>query len=643
MRTPQTAPYGSWKSPIHAAQIAEGTLRLSQIEISGAAVYWKELRPGEGGRCVVVRRFPDGSTADVVPVPFNVRTRVHEYGGGGYLVDGDTVYFSNFADQRLYRVTGAGPPEPVTPEAEMRYADGIGDPRRGRLILVREDHTTGAGEPVNTLVALDPEAGGSGDILVSGKDFYASPRLSPDGSHLAWLTWNHPEMPWDAAELWVAPVDAAGNVQAAVHVAGGPDESVVQPEWSPNGVLHFISDRTNWWNLYRRQDGQAQPLAPMAADFARPQWGFRMSSYAFASAGRIVCTYCRNGTWVPAVLDTESGSLDTLDTSFRDISDVRADQGHACFVGGSPTSPTAVIRLDLQSARVEVLQRAGDFAVEADYLSVPEPIEYPTEGGQTAHGFFYAPRNPDFSPPSGEKPPLVVMSHGGPTSATSLSLRLGIQYYTSRGVAVLDVNYGGSSGYGRAYRRRLRGRWGVVDVDDCVNGARWLVERGEADGSRLAITGGSAGGYTTISALTFRDIFAAGASHFGISDCEALALETHKFESRYLDSLIGPYPEQRDLYRRRSPIHHADRLACPVIFFQGLEDRVVPPNQAEKMVAVLRAKGLPVAYVTFEGEQHGFRQAENIRRAVEAELYFFSRIFGFELADAVEPVEIENL
>jgi dipeptidyl aminopeptidase/acylaminoacyl peptidase len=640
----KVAPYGSWKSPITADLIVAETIRLGLIGLDGDDVYWSEMRPAEGGRYVLVRRTPDGRTADVTPSPFNARTRVHEYGGGATVVADTTVYFSNWNDQRLYRQDPGGQPRPITPEGELRYADGVVDRGRGRMVCVREDHTVAGREPINAIVSLALDGGDDAhQVLASGNDFYATPRLSPDGARLAWLTWNHPNMPWDGTELWVGELQADGSLGRAERVAGGPAESIFQPEWSPDGVVHFVSDRSGWWNLYRWRDGRVAPLAEMAAEFGLPQWVFGMSTYGFASAERIICAYSEGGTWHLAGLDTATGRLTPIDTPYSEIGAVQAGPGRAVLLAGSPTEPTSVVQLDLATGQVEVLRRSSTVPVDPGYLSPPQPIEFPTERGLGAHAFFYPPRNRDYVAPSGERPPLLVISHGGPTGATSSTLDLGIQYWTSRGIAILDVNYGGSTGYGRAYRQRLEGRWGAVDVDDCANGARYLVARGAADGNRLIIRGGSAGGYTTLCALTFRDVFQAGASYYGVSDLTALAQETHKFESRYLDRLVGPYPERAHLYRERSPIHFTDRLSCPVIFFQGLEDPVVPPSQAELMVEALRAKGVPVAYVPFEGEQHGFRRAEHIKRALEAELHFYAQVFGFELAEPVEPVRIENL
>jgi len=649
----QVAPFGSWKSPISSDLIAAGSVGLGQIILDGDDVYWIEARSAEAGRVVIVRRTPDGRIEDVNPPPFNARTRVHEYGGGGFAVDHGTVYFANYADQRLYKVEPGSVPSPLTPEGAWRYADLLVDRSRGLIYCVCEDHTSttttangGQGSPVNGIASI-PLAGGSPRMLAAHHDFCSSIRLSPDGARLAWLCWDHPNMPWDGTQLYVARIRNDGSLQAPTAVAGDAtgEESIFQPEWAADGVPTFVSDRTGWWNLYHAGSGAAEPICPKAAEFGMPQWVFGMSTYAFTGGERgstIVCAYCEVGTWRLGIIDPSKATLEPLELPYTSISGLRAAGGSAYFVGASPTEPAAIVRLDLGTHEVEVLRRSSDIAIDLGYVSTPQPIEFPTDKGRTAHGLFYPPQNADFASPVEERPPLLVMSHGGPTSASQHAFRPSIQYWTSRGIAVLDVNYGGSTGYGRAYRSRLNGEWGIVDVGDCANGARYLVEQGLVDGARLAITGGSAGGYTTLTALTSTNVFAAGASHYGVSDLEALALDTHKFESRYLDRLIGPYPERRDLYVERSPINHTDRLSSPMIVLQGLEDKIVPPNQAEMMVEALRKKGLPVAYITFEGEQHGFRRAENIKRALDAELYFYSRIFGFELAEPVDPVPIEN-
>ncbi len=642
MADPKVAPYGSWKSPITSDLIVSAAIRLMDIALDGGDSYWLEGRPTEGGRHVIVRRTPDGWTTDMTPSPFNARTRVHEYGGAPFAVAEGTIYFSNFSDQRLYCQEPGLKPRPLTPDADLRYADAIFDVRHNRLVCVREDHTV-EGEAVNALVSIDLGSGGPGTVLVSGNNFYSSPRLSPDGSRLAWLTWNHPNMPWDGTELWVAEIGGDGSLHALQQVAGSVEESVFQPEWSPDGVLYFVSDRTGWWNLYRWGDGRIEALCEMEAEFGLPQWIFGMSTYGFVSHHRIICVYSQGGRRYLASLDTQELSLESIDIPYTMVSGLRTAPGRAMFLAASPEEQTSIIDLDIDSGRSTVIRRCSDITIDPGYISMPEAIEFPTEGGLTAHAFFYSPTNHDYVAPPGERPPLLVRSHGGPTGETLSVLDWTTQYWTSRGFAVVDVNYGGSTGYGRAYRRRLNGHWGIVDVDDCVNAARYLAAQCLVDPGRMAIRGGSAGGYTTLAALAFRNAFQAGASYFGVSDLEALARETHKFESRYLERLIGPYPERRDLYQERSPIHFTDGISCPMIFFQGLEDEVVPPNQAERMVEAVRAKGLPVAYLAFEGEQHGFRRAENIKRAMDAELYFYARIFGFELADPVEPVPIANL
>jgi dipeptidyl aminopeptidase/acylaminoacyl peptidase len=642
----QTAPYGSWKSPITSDLIVKESIGLGQVKMDGDDVYWIEMRPSEGGRQVIVRRTGDGRTTDVNPSGFNARTQVHEYGGGDYIARNSVVYFTNFSDQQVYRHAPDTEPQLISEartDAQLRYADFVIDASRNRLISVREDHRANDREAVNTLVAL-PIDGADPQILISGNDFYSSPRISPNGSRLAWLTWNHPNMPWDGCELWVGDIASDGAITNQKMVAGGQRESIFQPEWSPDGILYFVSDRSGWWNLYRvGAEAAIECVCEMQAEFGAPQWIFGLSTYAFESAERIVCAFAGRGLWRLGIINVHSGQLQRIDAPYTDVSYVCAAPGRAVFRAGAPQAPFSIIEMDLATGTTKVLQRASKLDIDSGFISEPQPIEFPTEAGLTAHGFYYPPKNRDVVAPNLERPLLLVKSHGGPTSATTAVLMLGIQYWTSRGIAVLDVNYGGSTGYGRAYRERLNGTWGILDVDDCVNGARFLATRGDADGNRLMIDGGSAGGYTTLCALTFRDQFKAGASHFGVSDVEALAKETHKFESRYLDNLIGPYPERRDLYIQRSPIHFSDRLSVPVIFFQGLEDKVVPPNQAETMVEALRQKGVPVAYVAFEGEQHGFRRAENIKRALDGELYFYSRVFKFEVAEPVEPVPIDNL
>jgi dipeptidyl aminopeptidase/acylaminoacyl peptidase len=640
---PPLAPYGTWRSPISTDLIVAGSVGLGSPTLEGDKTYWIESRPLEKGRCVLVCREGDGRLSELTTAPFSVRSRAHEYGGGAYCVHNGTIYFSNDKDQRLYRLQAGEEPQPLTPEAPLQFADGLIDPVCNRWIGVREDHRP-AGESQDTLVAIDLAAGEQeGQILVSGATFYSSPRLSPDGTQLAWLSWNHPNMPWDGTELWLADLAANGSLTQPRCLAGGSHESIFQPEWSPDGQLYFVSDRTGWWNLYHWDGSECIDLCPQSAEFGLPQWVFGMSTYGFISSSEILCTYTQNGLWFLGRLDLQQGQLTEIPNPYSEISNLQVQGQRAVFLGGSADQMTAVVEIDLSTGRFSTLHSSGELTIDPTYLSRPQSIAFPTDQNRTAYGIFYPPTNPEYQAPADKKPPLLVKSHGGPTAQTRSGLNLGIQYWTSRGFAVLDVNYGGSTGYGRAYRQRLNGTWGIVDVQDCANGARYLAEQGLVDPQRLCIDGGSAGGYTTLCALTFTSVFKAGASRYGVSDLTALAEDTHKFESRYLDTLVGPYPQRQDLYDARSPIHHVDRLACPVIFFQGLEDKVVPPNQAEQMVAALRQKGLPVAYVVFPEEGHGFRQAETIKRALEGEFYFFARIFGFQPADPVEPIAIENL
>ena len=636
------APYGTWRSPIDGDAVARDDMwRYSLLTASGGAVYWSEARPLEGGRLVVVRKDHGAEPIDVTPEGFNVRTRVHEYGGGAFAVHGSTVFFSNFADQRVYRQDGVGiEPRAITPESDApagaRYADGRVTHDGGLLICVRER----AAEPehVNELVAVPADGSGEPAVIASGHDFFGAPRLSPDGGRLAWLSWDHPRMPWDGTELWVADLHADGTLAEPSLVAGGPNESILQPEWSPDGVLHFISDRTGWWNLYRAGDGGPEPLAPLEADLGGPMWIFGLSWYGFLDAGRIACAYAEEGRDRLAIVHAP-GRLEPLDAEWTTIEGLTTDGSHALLIGSSPARSARVVSLDPATGAVEELTTDDGEGLDAAYVSSPRPIAYPTTGGATAHALLYPPCNPGFVAPASQKPPLLVEVHGGPTAHVTPRLLPSIQFFTSRGFAVADVNYGGSTGYGRAYRERLKGQWGVVDVDDAVQVARHLAEQGEVDPSCMAITGGSAGGWTVLCALALRDVFSAGADYFGVSSLVGFNEDTHKFESRYVDSLVG---RSEELLRERSPITHADRIRAPVIVLQGLEDEVVPPSQSEVIIEALARNGVPHAYITFPGEQHGFRKAENIKRAIEAELSFYGQVFGFEPADDIEQVQLRG-
>lgn len=642
---PTVAPYGTWRSPITAHLITAKAVGLGPPIVDGETLYWLEQRPQEAGRTVLVRLSEAGFAEDVTPAPFNCRSRVHEYGGGAVAVRDGVIVFSNFADNRVYVIEPGSDRQPraLTPEDKLRYADFQIDLPNRRVIAVREDHRV-AGEPANALVAISLDPGpvpNDGRVLAAGADFYAYPRISPDRRRLAWIDWNHPNMPWDGTRLCIADLRADGRLGPIQVLAGGDGISVLQPTWAPDGVLHYLSDESGWWNIFRWRQGAPEPAAPMAADFGFPLWSLGTESFGFLKDGRLVARYSVDGRACLGLID--GGLLRRIDTPYASTSLPRPLGEDLVLLGAAADRPTELALWRLGEHGARVIARASSLELDPAMVSTARPIRFPTTGGREAFGYHYPPANGGFIGPDGEKPPLIVISHGGPTGAAGSSFSLAIQFWTTRGFAVVDVNYGGSTGHGRAYRARLDGQWGVVDVDDCCAAARYLVEAGEADPDRLIIRGGSAGGFTTLAALTFRDVFRAGASHYGIGDLMALARETHKFESRYLDRLIGPLPEAEALYRERSPIHHAEKLNCPVIFFQGLDDKVVPPNQAETMVAALKAKGIPVAYVPFEGEGHGFRKAENIKTALESELAFYGRVLGFTPADDLPALAIANL
>lgn len=641
----RVAPYGAWVSPLSAKMLAEGGVRLREATASGNHVYWTEGRPAEGGRNALMRWTPGGRLEEALDARYNVRTLAHEYGGAAYKVFQDDIYFVHFDDQRLYRQRGSGSPEPITIEPpsprSVRYADIDMSPDGKRVYCVREVHTP-HGNVENEIVCLPCDGSGDAQVLWNRHDFVSYPRLSPDGRRLVWTCWNHPNMPWDGSELWCAEVRADGSTGEAELIAGGADESIFQPAWNSDGVLHFVSDSTGFWNLYRMERGRVVPVCPMDAEFGLPQWVFGQTTYAFLGDGRIVCAWVRAGIDHLGVLEKDA-TLREIWCPYDSFDGVQTFVGTSIVtIAASAREPASVVVLDVDSGSIEIVRKSREIAVDPGYLSEPESIEFPTSEDRTAHALFYAPANRDFESPPGELPPLLVMTHGGPTTKTSSAFNAAIQFWTSRGFSVVDVNYGGSTGYGRAYRERLRGTWGIVDVEDCVNAARYLAKEGRADGARLAIRGGSAGGYTTLCALTFHKVFTSGTSFYGIADCEALARDTHKFESRYLDSLIGPYPERRDLYVARSPIHHMDEMSCPLLILQGLEDKVVPPSQAEAMLAALARAGLPHAYLAFEGEQHGFRKAETIIAAHEAELSFYGQIYGFETPGVEYRVEVRK-
>ena len=643
-----TAPYGSWASPITTDLVAsEGGVSFAYLDISEEGVYWTESRPQENGRSALVFRPHGGEPADVVPPEFNVRTRVHEYGGGAWFRHDRVVFCSSFDGSRLYRIEEPGDePRPITPEPSephaLRYADGRVFAGGRLIVCVRELH--GEGEPVNELVVLPADGSSEPKVVATGRDFYAAPRPSLDGSSLAWLAWDHPHMPFEGTDLCVADLASDGSVSNGRRVAGSEQESIFQPEWSSDGLLYFVSDRTGWSNLYVERDGEVHALTLEEAELGYPQWVFDLSRYAFLADGRIACIFTRAAIDSLELFDPQSGNLERLDLPYTSYSSpsLRSHGGRLVFPASTPIEAAAVIELDLDSGDTKILRRSTEVKLDERYISVAQPVDFPGADGLTSHGFYYAPASPEFSGPDDELPPLVVFVHGGPTAHVTPSLELQVQLFTSRGIAVVDLNYGGSTGYGREYRDRLRGRWGEIDVEDSAAAARYLGDRGDVDLARVQITGGSAGGYTTLMALAVRDEFASGVSYYGVADLVTFHEETHKFESHYDEYLVGPWPDAVDLYRDRSPVAHADSISDPLLLLQGLDDKVVPPSQAEVIVDALKRRGVPYAYIAFEGEGHGFRKAENIKRASEAHLSFLAQVSGFEPADEIEPIEVEK-
>jgi dipeptidyl aminopeptidase/acylaminoacyl peptidase len=637
--TKQKLAFGSWESTITTDLILNNSVSLGEISLFGDDIYWVEMRANEGGRYVVVKQTIDGKKTDAIPSGYNARTRVHEYGGGSYLVTNRGVVFSNFDDQSLYLVDANNVCKKLTIQEDCRYADIIYDKYRERLICIREDHSERAKEAVSSIIAVSLLESGNEIILQCGADFYSNPRLSNDGQKLCWISWFHPNMPWDNTSLFTSEINDVGQIGKASLVAGGDiNESVCQPSWSCDDILYFISDKNNWWNLYRLGENGIECIIKLDAEFAVPQWSFRESNYDFIDYNSIISIYRQQGLAYIAIINTDKKTFETLSLSYTEIESLVCKKNKAYFLGSSPIEFKSIIEYDIEKKIVNVIQKSNAICLDKEYISVGESISFPVDENKHAHAVFYRPQNRYYTGLDDEKPPLVVMSHGGPTGESHNGLKMVVQFFSSRGFAVLDVNYGGSSGYGREYRRRLNGNWGIVDVNDCSKAALYVAEEGWVDKDRLAIRGGSAGGFTTLAALAYTDVFKAGASHYGVSDLEALTKETHKFESRYLDTLIGAYPETQEIYKERSPVNAVDRLSCPVIFFQGLEDKIVLPNQAELMVDALKLKGIPVVYVAYEGEQHGFRQAKNIKRTLESELYFYATIFNFKCADKIEPI-----
>jgi dipeptidyl aminopeptidase/acylaminoacyl peptidase len=638
---PVVAPYGSWESPLSAEALSGARVSFADLRSVDGRLYWTETQPAAGGISALLCMGRDTTAAPITPAGVNVRTRVHEYGGAPFVVVGDTAYYSNYTDQRLYAQKPGSAAAPLTPPG-YRYADCTAQSTHGvaaALIGVREDHTDPS-HVRNALVRVPLPDGGAGTVLYGDSDFVAYPRLSPDGKELAFISWNHPYMPWEATELKLARLDGT-RITAAVTVAGGPAESVIEPQWDTDGTLYFISDRGGYWNLYARRGATVHAVWPRAAEFANPLWQLGQANYVLLGEARAVLKFDERGLHRLALVDLEHGEARILDLPYVEYAHlVRVDAGHVAAVAGSTAAPPSIVRIDVNSGSAQTLHTAGSALLTPAGVAVAEPIEFPSAHGRLAHAFYYPPRNPAFVAPTDTLPPLLTLVHGGPTAQASAAYNARIQFWTSRGFAVVDVNYGGSSGYGRAFRQELNGNWGVVDVDDVIAAARFLVHDGRADPAHVAISGGSAGGYTVLAALCTSDVFRAGADYYGISDMTALARDTHKFESRYLDSLIGPLPQAQAVYASRSPLNRLDGFKVPLIIFQGAEDPIVPPNQSALIVDALRARGVPLAYLLYPGESHGFRKPENIIRSLQSELSFYGQVFGFTPADRLPPLAI---
>lgn len=636
-----TAACGSWHSPICLDQLIHNVVRLGEPAVDGDRVCWLETRPSDGGRSILVAKDPGKPKYDLTPEPFSVRSRAHEYGGGSYLMRGERLWFINDGDQCIYFMSlHSGKVRRLTEPGKKRYAQLCLDEAWNRLIAICEDHS-GDGEPASYVAAIDLDSGRVGP-MIDGADFYSDPQLSPNGRQLAWLSWSHPNLPWDTTELWLADLDADGNPAAPRLISLGRDESVFCPLWSPDGTLYFVSDRSGWWNLYRQQGEQTVAVNAEQAECGMPQWVFGMCTYGFIDEHNLVVASTADGLWRLHRLDLRTGEKTRVARRWTNIGHVAAGPGHCLLLGGSEDTAFSAISVD-DDGNEQILGSAMSDPIDPAYVSIPKAITFPTSDGDVAHGFYYAPVNPAFCVADDEKPPLLVNCHGGPTSATVTTIKLDIQFWTTRGFAVLDVNYRGSTGYGREYRQKLYGAWGLADIEDCIHGARYLTEQGLADPKRLGIRGGSAGGFAVLAALAFHDTFAVGASFFGIGDLKKMFETTHKFEACYDYWLLGPKEDIDRLCEDRSPLHHADRISCPTIFLQGLDDKVVPPEQSASMARALERNGIPVTLIEFAGEGHGFRQSQNIRRGYEAELYFYGRILGFTPADDLEPVVIRNL
>jgi dipeptidyl aminopeptidase/acylaminoacyl peptidase len=629
----QTAPFGAWNSPVTSESLVKDTVQFYEAASCGEDFFWIELLPSEKGRFRLAWRNSKNEIVDLAP-EMSVRTRIHEYGGGALTAHQGAIYFINDRDGRIYRLEVGRPPVAITSPGKLRFADlSVGE----CIYAVCEEKTDQ--EDINKIVRIEKD--GSVIDVAKGHDFYSAPRVSPNQKQLAWVSWDHPNMPWDGSLLWTATITSVG-IQDSMLVAGGKSESICYPRWSPQGDLYFFSDKTGFWNLYRLKKGKVEELFPLDAEFTFPPWVLGRGNYEFLKDGKVLCVYSRNCVDHLAVLDPEKKTLSEIELPFTVIKQVCVAGKSVYFFGASPTLALSLIQMELSSKKWKVLKQSVGVQLEEDWVSVPTPITIQTRHHDTSYGFYYPPKNPNFCAPKGEAAPVILKCHGGPTGHVQPMLSLEIAFWTSRGFGFFDVNYSGSSGYGKAYRERLKGTWGVREVEDCIDGSNTLVKLGFADPKRLLIRGGSAGGYTALCALAFHNQFAAATSYYGVSDLELLVKDTHKFEKYYLTGLIGPYPEQKELYHERSPIYHVDGIKKPLLLLQGDKDPVVPLNQSVDIYEKLKKRNVPVALKVFEGEQHGFKGAEAIKRALEIELFFYAQILGIKLPERIEPIPIEN-
>ncbi|MEM8985835.1 MAG: prolyl oligopeptidase family serine peptidase [Pseudomonadota bacterium] len=639
-----TAPYGAWSSPLSAEHLSGQSYGFFDLQFNHGALYWREHKPSEGGKYALMHFTKKDGAAEAGGQSLDVRTQVHEYGGRAVLAANDFVVVSNIADHQLYQWSAGGHARKLTAIDGLRFADCVEDAARNRIICVREDHR-GEGEAQNTIAAimLEPSSSDEGQrVLVEGSDFFAYPALSPDGEKIAWVSWDHPNLPWDNTSLWVGDIDQAGEIVNRRKLNDGVRESILQPRWKDNETLYFISDRTDWWNIHVWKNGEIHVVHKRSADFAFPLWLLGENHYDFLPNGDIIARFVEDQSYALGRISTSNGALTPIPLDGGEPGGFVVGDDSIYVVVRSKTGHDILAQYDISTGETSVIRQIDEPRLEDNFISQAQAVSFNTSNGEKAYAYYYAPANPQFRAPAEDKPPLIVKMHGGPTFHTSPYLNYDIQFWTSRGFALLDVNYRGSSGFGRAFRRSLYGEWGVKDIEDAINGALYIADEGLVDRDRLLIRGSSAGGFAVLAALAFHDVFAGGGNYFGVSDLEMIAKDTHKFESHYFEHLVGPYPEARTTFIERSPINSIERLNKPLITLQGADDKVVPPNQSELIFEALKADGTPTAYLLFDDEKHGFQKAETRKRALEAELYFYGKILGFEPAGDIAPVLIHN-